>query len=125
MALPTGQISFDDFRTEQALLVGPQQNLFTEALVYGVSFTTDGGNPIGMDEFWGKEAPTYDVYEGFGAGLEYSYVPYSSGNPFQAFFNGTCATKLTYPGIKYGEVQNIYPSAVFYNEPGSACGEAP
>jgi hypothetical protein len=132
MALPSGpnQISFLDFQTENGFVYAPSEtipptDMYTYALVYSVPFTIDGSNPISMDEFFNKEAPTYDVYEGFGATIEYSYVPYSSGNPFQASFNGTCASKLTYPGIKYGEVLTTYPSAVFYNAPGESCGEAP
>lgn len=132
MALPSGpnEISFLDFQTENGFVYAPgttpPTDMYTYALVYSVPFTIDGSNPISMDEFFNKEAPTYDVYEGFGYEIEYSYVPWSSGNPFSAYFNDVCSTKLTAPpGIKYGEVLTTYPTAVFYNAPGAACGEAP
>jgi hypothetical protein len=126
MALPIAgnPISFDDFQIEEGFTPGAELNIYVAALKYSVSFTTDGTNPIGMDEFYGKEAQRFDVYEAFGDSLYYYYVPWSSSNPYQATFNFLCATKLTAPpGYKLGEVLTTYPSAVWYAEPGANCGE--
>ena len=127
MALPSsGQISFADFHTEQALAIENASfvNMFSSAGVYGVSFTTDGNNPASMDEFYGKDAPRYDVYEALiSGGIVTYFVPFSSGNPINASFGSDCFDKLTAPpGIKYGDVLNAYPSAQFVNSAGADCG---
>jgi hypothetical protein len=114
MALPSGQISFNDFATEQGLLTGAQSNLNLAATIYGVGFATDGSNVLGMDEFQGLSAPMYDVYEGVGAGgIEFYYVLFSSSNPYQSTISGNCATKETGPpGLNLGGVLNLHPTAV-------------
>jgi hypothetical protein len=127
MALPSsGQISFADFHTEQALAIENASfvNMFSSAGVYGVSFTTDGNNPASMDEFYGKEAPRYDVYEALlSGGIVTYFVPFSSGNPSYAQFGDDCFEKLTGPpGIKYGDVLNAYPFANFLPNAGGECG---
>jgi hypothetical protein len=126
MALPSsGQISFDDFQIEEGFTPGAELNIYVAALKYSVSFTTDGTNPIGMDEFYGKEAPRFDVYEALlGPGIVTYFVPFSNANPINALFGGDCFDKLTAPpGLKYGEVMDSYPFAQYVNEAGSACGD--
>lgn len=125
MALPTGQISFADLYTEQALPLENASfvNMFSYASIYGVSFTTDGTNPASMNEFWGKEAPRYDVYEGLPpGGLTYYYVPFSPINPMESTFGDVCFTKLTFPAVKYGDVLTTWPSAAFLPNAGPQCG---
>lgn len=124
MALPTsGQISFDDFATEQALPTGQYQTIFSEASVYGVSFTTDGSNSIGMDEFYGREAPTYDLYNAITEnGNTYYFVPSGGVNPFQSTLFGDCFTKAA-TSMKYGVIISTYPFAIFLPEAGPDCGE--
>lgn len=125
MPLPSsGPISFSDFNTEYDYPATAQMDMRQAALLYYVSFTQTGSDPIEMDEFRGKTQPYYDVYEAFGATLEYYFLPYANTNPFQAEFNGVCGSKLTAPpGLKYSEVMTTYPSAIFVNSPGPACGE--
>jgi hypothetical protein len=130
MALPaSGQISFADFVTEEGFIVGGQTNMFSYALVYGVPFQTDGSDSIGMDEFYGKNAPLYDVYEYFepnppNAGIINYYIRWVSSNPPDATFDGNCAQKVTFPssGLKLGEVADVYPNAIFRSEAGADCG---
>lgn len=127
MALPSsGPISFADFVTEQGFLIGAETNMYTSALIYSVPFQTDGLDPISMDEFYGKEAPRFDVYEALipGPGIVTYYLFWSSSNPFNALIGDYCFNKLTAPpGLKYGEIADMYPFAQYINSVGAACNE--
>jgi hypothetical protein len=128
MPLPTsGPISFVDFVIEQELPgAGAPQQLNTMGVIFGVSFTEDGSNSLGMDEFYGKSSETYDIYNAFveGQGDTYYAVPFQSSNPFQSSFGGSCFTKQTGPpGIKIGQVLSFYPTAQFLGFAGPTCGD--
>ena len=57
MAIPaSGQISFNLFNTDRGIASETQVNMATAGTAYGVSYTTNGSNPLGMDEFYGKSA---------------------------------------------------------------------
>jgi len=129
MPLPTsGPISFVDFVIEQELPgAGAPQQLNTMGVIFGVSFTEDGSNSLGMNEFYGKSSETYDIYEGFLNGqpplVNYA-VTFQPSNPFNSSIGGSCFTKQTGPpGLKIGQVLTMYPSAQFLGFAGPNCGD--
>jgi hypothetical protein len=123
MALPSGQISFSDFNTDRGIAATTQIDIFSAGVIYGVPFNTFGSDDLQMNEFWGKSEPLYDVYEMCGVPGDYRFIIYQPSNAFTLQIGGSCGLKVS-SGFTYNQVQNNYPTAVFYSDtsnPGCEC----
>ena len=60
MAIPaSGEISFNLFNTDRGIASETQVNMATAGTAYGVSYTTNGSNPLGMDEVSASNVAVY------------------------------------------------------------------
>ena len=85
MALPYGQISFQDFNVERGISVASEVSMTTAAYVFGVSYNTSGTDVLSMDEFWQGQT-IFNSYTGCG---------YSNSD------TGVCFDASEYPKILY------------------------
>jgi hypothetical protein len=85
MALPYGQISFQDFNSERGgvgqVSLNQEVSMTTAAYVFGVSYNTSGTDVLSMDEFWQAQT-IFNVYSGCG---------YSNSD------SGVCFDAASYP----------------------------
>jgi hypothetical protein len=115
MPLPaSGQISMNDMNTDRGIASGTQIDLAAAAIVYSVSYTTDGTNQLGMDEFYNKSIGITFVsvvgscvlYEGSGriaitvsgGSGQYQYS-YDNG---ASFTSTTSSTSFTFTSLNDG-----------------------
>lgn len=85
MALPYGQISFQDFNIERGIDVQAPVSMTTAAYVFGVSYNTSGTDVLSMDEFWQGQV-LFNSYTGCG---------------YSNTLGGVCSDASQYPKILY------------------------